>query len=580
MCSLSCLDNRPIYQEGSTASLDNGGISGSCCVVNEDCKDGFNSYGNFITDLCIFDQNPEGPYCIGLQLTKNINDSFLCGFVGGCNGCQQDSDCMDPYPTYGTEQNFFCSMVTYYDFQVQTGTKLDISISYCQRVYTNCQRLNKLQGDTCKESCHDSECATGLHCVKGICTAQCKDDSYCIEGANCIPLNYHLPDTDKDIYLDACMVVCENDERCHSMIDNNYSCSTFTYAHQAEGEDIPSEVISFCRPLSNASRNLREFCTQDDDCKSRICGNENLCTTVCAKDEDCGTNAYCHYDALKSGQIIHADGTNTPIELNYLGECRYLESNQGTPSSCTSKSDCPTDLINGKEYQCLPKFDLVKPLPEGKSGDVAFGRCGVSHPIPNKAYSNEGGVCNNSTQLCSNDLCVCGNKLCEDNRIGKCRDYCETSNDCDGDEYCKRILVREDVQYSKSIYVGACVSRNEGIDVDDCNVSATNFNNLCSTDKTCIPNAVNIKPEGDNPNKFGVEYICVQKKEGKSLLNQTCQSDNDCKSQLCNKNTNKCSHACTNNTHCGDVGTGNCKMEHILIEDLNPNFIVYSGICE
>jgi hypothetical protein len=181
---------------------------------------------------------------------------------------------------------------------------------------------------------------------------------------------------------------------------------------------------------------------------------------------------------------------------------------------------------------------------------------------------------------CDTDLCVCGNGLCTNSRVGKCRNYCETSNDCSGDYYCKRILLRKEVQYSRAVYGGVCVPRHENTDVTSCNINAGNSDSLCSPDKTCISNPVNTKPEGDNPNKFGVEYICVEKKAGKVPLNQNCTRDSDCSSQLCNMNTNKCSHACTKNSQCNDVGTTQCKMEDILVDDLNPSYIVYGGICE
>ncbi len=579
-CSFTCLDNRPILQEGQSYSIENGGVFGSCCVVNEDCKDGFNSYGKFPTNICIYDQVHDGPYCLSLQLTKGRNNAYLCNYIGGCTGCVEDSDCEDPYPTLGEKERYFCEMVTYYDFEVQTGTKLDINISYCQRVFTNCQRLNKQQGEPCDENCNDSECATGLHCIKGFCTGQCKDDSFCTGGTTCTPLAYHLPDTDKDLFLDICIVQCENDNECN-ILGENYKCSTFTYKHQVLPEEIPTPKISYCRPQdNNATADLRDKCSIDDNCKGRICGEQNLCTTTCKLDSDCGTNAYCSYDNLMSGEITHVNRAGDPIDLNYLGICKYLDSNQGTPTQCSGKSDCPNTPVNGKEYQCLPKFTLLKDLPEGKSGDSVAGICGILTPTSNKAYSSEGEFCNNGSQICDTDLCVCGNGLCKDNRIGKCRNYCETSADCSGDYYCKRILVRDEVRYARAVYSGVCVPRHENFAITSCNTDGNNSDSLCQNGKTCISNPVNTKPEGDNPNKFGVEYICVEEKAGKVPLNQNCTRDSDCASQLCNMNTNKCSHACTKDSQCNDVGTMQCKMEDILVDDLNPAYIVYGGVCE
>jgi len=579
-CSFTCSDNRPILQEGESKSLENGGVSGSCCVVNEDCKDGFNSFGNFPTNICIYDQVEEGPYCLGLKLTKDRNNPVLCATVGGCDGCTIDEDCADPYTGYGLDERYFCEMVTYYDFEVQAGTKLDINISYCQRVFRYCQRENKQQGEPCNENCNDSECATGLHCIKGFCTGQCKDDSFCTGGTKCIPLAYHLPDTDKDLFLNICLVQCENDNEC-SVLGEDYKCSATTYKYQVLPEEIPGPKLSYCRPQDNsASSNLRSRCSLNSDCKGRMCGNQTLCTTTCKADSDCGINAYCSYENLMSGEIIHNNRDGELIDLNYLGVCKYLDSTEETPSECGGKNDCPTNLVNGKSYQCLPKFTLLKDLPEGKSGDSASGVCGVLTPTSNKAYSSEGELCNNDSQICDTDLCVCGNGLCEDNRVGRCRNYCERSSDCEGDNYCKRILLRDEVQYSRAVYGGVCITRHENTNVTNCNINGNDSDSLCDTGKTCISNPVNIKPKADNPNKFGVEYICVEKKQGYTPLNQTCTKDSDCSSQICNMNTNKCSHACTKNSQCNDVGTTQCKVEDILVEDLNPDYVVYGGICE
>lgn len=584
VCSLSCLDDRPILQEGETHNVDNGGISGSCCVVNEDCKDGFNSYGKFPTNVCIYDSNREGPYCIGMHLAKN-NEPYICHYAGGCDGCMNDSECTDPYPNKGTEEDYFCSMITFYDFAVQTGDSFDINISYCQRVMPNCQRLDKQQGEPCNEDCHDAECATGLHCIKGFCTGQCKNQSYCSESTDCIPLAYHLPDTDKDLYLDICLVTCENDGRCNSILGNNYSCSTFTYEKKVLPEETPTPMISYCRPLdSNADFDLGRGCDLDSDCKKRICGEQNVCTTICKENEDCGNNAFCSYTKLMTGEIIHENAVGTPIDLNYLGICKYLDSDQGVVNPCTKKDNCPDNLIDGEEYHCLPKIDLLKNLPEGNnSGDAAYGVCGVLKKARNKAYSSLGRECNNITQLCETDLCICGNGLCKNGDVGKCRDYCETSSDCDEDKYCKRILLRDQVQYSREVYAGVCEERRNTVYIgsqNNCDINANSSSSLCSSDKTCIANPVNTKPDPNNPNKFGVEYICIEKQQGRVNLNQTCSRDRDCNSNLCNLNTNKCSHACTNDSQCDDVGLVKCENDHILVEDLNTTYSIYSGICK
>ena len=578
VCSYTCSDGRPILQEGETISLENGGISGACCVVNEDCKDGFDSYGYFPTNLCIHDHVASGPYCLGLQLVKDNNNPLVCGTVGGCNGCRNDEECADPYYNMGDPERYFCSMFTYFDFETPAGP-MDINVSYCQRVFTFCERQHKGPGERCNENCHDAECETGLHCIKGFCTSQCKDDSYCVEETSCIPLYYHFPDTEKNVFVDVCIRPCENNNDC-SILGNSYKCISYTYKHRVMIGETPAPKIAFCRPLdSSAHKNLREACLTDDDCKYRICGEQKLCTVSCKNDSDCGNNAYCSYENLMSGEIIYYNADNVPVDLNYLGICKYLDSNQGTPQSCSSINDCPNDTLNNRKYHCLPKFTLKKDIPEGKSGDSVSGVCGIITHSQNKAYSEEGELCDNNSQLCESGLCVCGNKLCK-NVVGRCREYCETSNDCDGDKYCKRVRFRKKTQYSRAVYGGVCISRRENINITPCNTDSDNSANLCENGKTCISNPVNTKPEIDNPNKFGVEYICVKEKEGKIPLNQTCQKDKDCKSQLCNMNTHKCSHACTKNSQCNDVGSGQCKFTDILVQDLNPDYIVYGGICE
>ncbi len=542
-------------------------ITGACCSRNSECTDGFNTFGmiDAPTNICIDDNNPAGNYCIGVKMEDGDGNPF---FQNDPNACHTDADCSDPYPDKGEEEDYFCNQL-FWEYP-----PYNLKFSFCQRIYNNCERDHRGEGESCDDTCHDVQCAKGLHCVENICTPQCETDSDCANNSvskNCLPFSYNIPGTTRFVEMNLCLNECSSNSDC---LRENEECNADIAKYRSDNNPIPSLETLYCRGEQDGTV-LKGSCRDDTECKSKFCNREDyVCTTPCDDDGDCDAG-YCHYNLN-----FNREKGDASFDLNYMGVCIYTTPNSSL-NQCHKRSDCPNS-----EY-CLPRFK-DEPIFSGDGFDrynsSVTGVCAIK--TDNKRVLNINQDCEgsneDSTSYCATGLCICNDEVCTNGLRGACREYCETTSDCPSGNFCKRVKVRDSSEYNKDLYAGICISNNDTSSFNYCD------ENSCSNGETCIYNMVNKREDSSRLNKFSSEYICRTLGVGANV-SETCHTNDDCSTHICNcsgvecatdgTQTGKCSVACRSNSDCTAYGVS-CNEEFTVISDFNQANVVNAKVCD
>ena len=521
----------------------------ACCTTNQDCLSQGENISTPSNNRCVDDGNSRGKYC------NKIGDNI----------CGNDDDCNDVYPYLPNEsstQKYYCS--SYFD-------KIEnINISFCERAKENCAALrDKMEGQYCDQSCGDADCIYGLHCIDGICTKECNQNTTCPTVNNGKQLVCELYSEDKnypgytnEVNSNVCRNVCTSNKDCK--ISQN-ECNNYYNKKDLNDENLP--LFSTCgNKRSGKIKNT--YCDNNEECSSSLCV-KHKCSEPCLIHDDCGTNGYCDYNKalIKNSKTI-----------NYLGVCRYLAQGTTMKNECTSSSDCPTEIVtvsgSDRHYKCLAYIDDT---------DTVRGVCGI-RDISLGVVSLEGGPCHSPNQYCDTSICT-DDTLSLTNEVGTCRELCSETSECSTIEInnspqkqiCRRIQLRDgalETGNNKEVFGGVCVP-----------VPASTLSD-CTTEKcalaneTCVLNPVNNHADVNAPWKFSVEYLCVSENPAGRIFGANCSNDTQCKSNICSKLSNKCVTACTSNAQCIGVGTETCNTNYPAVYDENQSNWILGGVCE
>ncbi len=558
-CFLMCEDfRRIICKDGETPEA-NGCINkedmpdsstySTCCISSQDCLTQGEDISTPDNNRCVDDGNPIGKYCNKI----------------GNNTCGGDSDCNDAYPyseNEGVTQKYYC--VSFFD---QTE---NLNISFCERAKDGCSALrNKMEGQLCNQDCGDADCIYGLHCIDGICTQECNQNSTCSTVNNGKQLECKLYSEDKTypgytntVTSNICRNICTSNKDCK--LSQN-ECNNYYNRIDLNDDNLP--LFSTCGN-KKPGKIKNKYCDNDEECASRLC-IKNKCSEPCLAHEDCGTSGYCDYNKA----LIKDSKT-----INFLGVCRYLAPSTSRKNDCTSSSDCPTETVtvsgSDRHYRCLPYTD---------NQDTIRGICGI-RDISLGVISKEGGPCHSPNQYCDTNICS-DNTLNLTNEAGTCRELCSETAECSTIEInnitqkqiCRMVKFREgapETGNNRKSLGGMCVPAPMS-SLSDCKTTK------CALDgETCILNPVNNHTDINEPWKFSVEYLCVAENPAGRAFGANCDNDTQCKSNICSSLTNKCVTACTTDAQCSGFGTETCNTNYPAVNDINSSNWILGGVCE
>ncbi len=516
-----CSDNRPLS-----------GVQGACCRTKADCGENADWFSD-----CILNDN-EGYYCLDVN-------------ISGGTGCSNDSQCRDPFATFGDEQRYFCNQVWHKD--EDSGNLYDIR--YCERASSECETVQRTKdvGQFCDSTCGDIQCKAGLHCLSGVCTKNCDTEDGIENNPNCFSVTGNNNTKQFGCYphpfnATSFGYYTFNTEFCRNNCSSNNDCVVSgTTCSSFEMINSIGLIQLFCaQPTNPTGVGEKGFCSNPNECATNICDIAyNSCTIPCDDDLDCtysGFKGFCHYNL----GFVNDAGTHYK---QFLGFCRYLDDTSTVVQSCGHKSQCPAG------YDCIPKatkFDMVE------------GVCGILEDNT-RAYNSTGGVCGDGFWFCESDLCI--NNFC--------RDYCNSTSFCNASELCVPLKIREQATndnneiVNKEVYAGICYPM-EGSSLTPCSNS---ISPCSSNNELCYYNL-----PGTVQNSSQIEYLCMAKQPG-AMIGVSCTQDSDCQSGICNPNTNVCSVACQYDVQC--EGFNGCNQQALIaVYDDNPSKMVYVGLCE
>ncbi|MBN2693400.1 hypothetical protein JXR93_01950 [bacterium] len=519
-----CIDSRPLN-----------GTQGACCQTRADCP---GDDADWFSD-CIMNDN-EGYYCININVSTSV----------GGTGCSNDSQCNDPYSTYGEEQDYFCNQVWQKDGYGET----EYDIRYCERTPLNCENNQRSVdvGQACDSSCGDIQCKVGLHCIGGVCTRNCNAQNGFENNPACFSVTNNGNTKQFGCYPYAFKAASFgfftfNTEFCRNSCYSNNDCVIDgTTCNSFERVSYTGLVQAFCAKPTNPTGGLEKaFCSTPDDCATNICSIEdNQCTIPCDDDLDClqtGKKGFCDFDlGFASDDRTHY--------TEFLGLCRYMDDTSVVAQTCNHKSQCP----NG--YNCIARVTAT---------DSVEGVCAILEDNT-RAYNEAGGFCGDDFWFCKSDLCI--------NSV--CRDYCNSTSLCNSGELCAPFKIREGAYIdggvtNKEVYAGYCLPFT-GSSLAQCSNS---ISPCASNNETCHFNM-----PGLVQNSSQIEYLCMAKQQG-AIVGNACTEHSDCQSGICNPNTNVCTVACQSDVQC--EGFNGCNQQGLVaIYDDNPANQVYVGLCE
>ena len=434
--------------------------------------------------------------------------------------------------------------------------------------------LKKCSSGKVNHTCDSDENCDSGRCSGNICKLQLADGKRCIRDEDCISEKCLGKWDAKECSSARVGQTCESNNDCDSKRCHDERCA-----------DKLRDGLS---------------CTVDNDCISDDCLGEQglkqcssgLVNQACDLDRDCDS-VRCHIhrckNKLEDGNVCTRDPDciNECLGASGLQECSSGKNGQtcDSPYDCTSRRcdgrRCKEKLGVGKS--CRIDGDCINDQCRGRSG---FQQC-------------SGGLVNHT---CESDF-HCDSRYCDNNQ---CKEKLDDNEPCRINAHCKSVKCRgkSGLMKCSSGHVGQTCNRD-----DDC-TSLRCYNNRCANKvedgEACKRNHDCIN--GDCQGKSVLEC-------SSGLVNQTCTSDETCKSnrcvfnrcqeklvdgEVCRKSSHcvsdKCrganlakecssglmNHTCSRNHHCVNLRCGGflCQKKYNLNEVCKYNGDCKSGRCE
>lgn len=275
-----------------------GGLEDTC-LRNEDCRSGLcDTRSNFCRTDCppgLEEACPEQALCTPVRTVGGLQANVCL------KACERDADCQLPgFSCLSSGGLDICAPASEEDEACEgDGSQEDMAACTCnaQCASGSCsaENANGWAGGACIRDCTEpSDCGEGYVCSDaGYCKLECSQESDCRPGWACS-------------YGD-CTPVCQADEECESGNCDRY-----------RGRCLP--------PRSDELGSVQAECSDNDACRSGICGETVGCLSPCSTErQGCPEEARC----------VSGDA-----EAGTLGLC-FL--------TCEADEDCPEGLSCGLE---------------------------------------------------------------------------------------------------------------------------------------------------------------------------------------------------------------------------------------
>ena len=311
-------------------------------------------------------------------------------------------------------------------------------------------------GDAIQLSCQPPQpggLAYGAACSKDAgSTQRCKDDSLCIAGPGGTGATF-------------CTTLCRNDGDCptgsacleyqQALPNNSYAlvgectpvtlipgtvCTSESACPAGQGCVIfgARTIVRTCK--AGGTKSIGEACTGPTQCRSGECYDRNfsvgsantraLCSGVCAKNSDCGTDQRCVVEVLGNNGTI-----DDPFDDVVVGYCRSLFA-PTIAGACQNSGECVTQ---GKGADtCDPTYGICYKASAIIGGACATDdACGLGQTCA-LGPTFAGGACvlqgcapagATGTDVCPGTRSTCGQRV-SDEPLFRCYEGCVTAGGC------------------------------------------------------------------------------------------------------------------------------------------------------
>jgi len=493
-----CVDGRCIPDDGRPLTCENddecragercrAGICSSepACTSDADCADGYVCHplaGDCVPEHADCESNadcPSGSYCDqdeGVCLAAECQEDADCPPEQVCDmttytcsaagiECTSNADCLagqrcDTVAGICRHGNWCLS-----DDDCEDGEYCDRSTGVCREAATGCETdadcdsgsWCDTESGLCRTGCRsDADCPEGTTCdtESGNCVTpdECQDDGDCPQGygcvgGQCVVQQGSVPDgspceTNADCQSANCVAITKPSvclSPCASSADcpADWSCTEVTSAFYCVSESLLSQVLGMAVDVGNGD--YGDYCsgqaTYNPYCHSMICNlNQNICTTDCTTDSDCGYGSICSVN-YETGIMRAYCFLDPGLGLGVIGDycegdnwcafniCIAVDAYSGVCSAgCCSSADCPTGFACGRI----------------QSGDpYAPGFAKGCFPASWSGTALAGSGCNADGD-CKSNLCL----------DGVCSDLCCTDADCPGPMRCQTVVDADNLAFT------------------------------------------------------------------------------------------------------------------------------------
>ena len=442
--------------------------------ATSDSKDGAAAADATVVIMCSEEQMLTG-YC---NDNNACTDSDKCFPSGVCEGAPKMCNDNEKCTVDSCDPKFGCS--TKFNEGAQCNDGDDCTMDDVCTTSGACVGKAK--------SCSDNNpCTTDMCDPKKGCTYTQPNDKACDDGNKCT-----TGDTcQSGLCSPGTAKVCDDGNSCTS-----------------DGCDVEDGFCTSAPSGENEKCDDSNPCTLDDRCKSGKCasGNVKVCVSNQCYSEKCSTGTGQCVEEFKGNKLTTCSDNDACTSND---SCNVNEKKcQGVPKNCNDNNECTEDL-------CISS-------------------AGCQHPKQENISCDDNDSCTNQ-DLCKQGVCVGQKKNCNDSNpcttdycapSGQCEHTVGTGQSCDDGNAC----TKDDVCQSSSACIGKNLDCNDGSDCtsDACNPTSGCKNtklsgNVCSDGKLCT--------EGDKCS----EGNCVGKAK-------SCDDGNPCTDDACQDANRTCAN--------------------------------------
>jgi hypothetical protein len=276
-------------------------VNGDSCTANEECES-----GHCEDAICC----PDGDCCRTADQCPAIDGMMaVCDDPAACQGKRGAVNC--------SKKTFRCEPRD--DFEDDTACTEEVEMSCGQFLPVHCTGEEEQDAPECPDGCKDdSECVEEANCFEGVCVADsvaaasCEDDDDCVTGrcrndvccasgtcckdvSDCEGPDFNMPATCEEV--PTCqgfrgVPACENSECTTKRVEDDTACNGTVVANDCgDGEDVrcSGEREQGQNPQSCASGT----CSQNYECARTWYCQRGVCTPDVPNGDSCSSPDMC-----------------------------------------------------------------------------------------------------------------------------------------------------------------------------------------------------------------------------------------------------------------------------------------------